>query len=128
DPGDEDYSRSNRTCRGRVYLPDGASTDAEELQCPECGRRVYPAYYRKNRHDELRVRVLPKGVATFVHSRLVAMSYRVEPVVEGVYRVPAGSTGVYVCIWELCAEGRFLARDWAVTQPTCYILIDADGV
>lgn len=121
DPEDADFSRTNRHCMGRIYV-DGRDQD---LRCPECERRVFPDMDRKRRHRELGVEVLPQGVLAYVSGLLEKAGIGPTSICEGVFRVNAGPLGVFVCIAEFCEDPKFLARDWASTQPTCYITVDA---
>ena len=43
---------------------------------------------------------------------------------DGVYRVDIGTLGVLVCLSDYCPE-QYLARDWAKTNATCYIVVNA---
>jgi len=120
DPQDADFSRTNRHCRGRVYL----SGPLQDLRCPECERRVFPDADRKRRHQEVRIEVLAPGVLAYVFGLLEKERYERTPVCGGVLRVNSGPLGVLVCVVDYCEDPKFLAREWASTQPTCYIAVN----
>ncbi len=120
DPADADFSRTNRHCRGRIYL-EGRVRD---FRCPECERRVFPDMDVKRRYGEMGVEVLPHGVLAYVSALLEEAQLGPRSICEGVLRANAGPLGVFVCVADFCEDPKFLARDWAGTQPTCYVTID----
>jgi len=65
EPGDSDFSRSNRHCPGQIYL---GRSNQDWLRCPECERLVYPEEDQKRSFRELCVRVLPQGQVTLDQS------------------------------------------------------------
>ena len=125
DPHDVDFSQSNHGCRGRIYVPAQLEETLDDFYCPECDRQVFPDVDEKQRHQELLCRTLPGGVAAYVQSLLAAAGLKATSIGEFVVRVDVGRLGVFLCIADFCQEQHFLARDWAASQPTCYVLIDS---
>lgn len=121
DSADGDFAWSNRVCPGQVVLP--ADYEDEDLPCPVCGRLVFPETNAKRRHRQLRVRVKLDGVVAYLRSLLADDLGEPEEIAAGVLRVPVGTMGVYVCVVDACRDPRFLGRDWARTQPTCYVVV-----
>ena len=78
----------------------------------------------KRRHQEWRVEVLRQGVLECIGGLLEEAGLGPTSICDGVFRVRAGPLGVFVCVAELCEDPKFLARDWASTQPTCYVTVD----
>lgn len=122
DPVDGDFAWSNRVCPGEIVLP--ADYNDDEFRCPACGRLVFPHADAKRRHRQLRVCLQNDGVMAYLQSLLADAIGEPEEVAAGVLRAPVGAMGVCVCVVDVCREGQFLSRDWARTQPTCYIVAD----
>jgi hypothetical protein len=122
DPLDADFPRSNRMCPGEVALLEGDADD--EFRCPQCGRLVFPEADGKRRHRQLRAELLREGVLAYLRSLLADAIGEAEEVAAGVLRAPLGAMGTYVCLVDACPQMRFVSRDWARTQPTCYIVAD----
>jgi hypothetical protein len=125
DPQDGDFPPKNRHCRGRIYLDDALDEAGHDLRCPECERPVFPYRYHKRRHREMRTAVLAQGVLTYVLGMLREASVNVKEIAAGVYRAETNGTDVTVCIADCCGDEKYLARDWAITNPTCYIVINS---
>lgn len=124
EPQDADFPPRNRHCRGRIYLNGGLDEAGHDYRCPECERPVFPERYRKRRHRELHTKVSPRGVEAYVSAQLTKLKEDVKEIAGAVYRVDLGDMGVVVCIADYCADEKFLARDWAATHPTCYIVVN----
>lgn len=120
DPEDRDYCRSNRHCPGRIRL--GGAVD--EYCCPECDRLVYATSDGKRRHRELRIEVSESGVVAYVDNRLEESGYKATCVRRGVFRIDTEPLGVFLCIADYCDDVKFLAREWASTQPTVYLTVN----
>ncbi|OFW35587.1 MAG: hypothetical protein A3J28_18165 [Acidobacteria bacterium RIFCSPLOWO2_12_FULL_60_22] len=123
DAQDSDYPPKNRHCQGRIYVDEALDEGGHDFRCPDCERPVFPGNGRKRRHTELQSKVRPEGGKAFITSKLTAKGVR--QVVDGVYRVDIGTRGVFVCLADYCLEQEYLARDWAKTNATCYILVNA---
>ena len=125
DQQDSDYPPKNRHCRGRVYLDDALDEAGHDLRCPECERPVFPYQYRKRRHREMRTAVSAQGVLAYLADRLREAGDRVKDVAAGVYRVEMNGTDLLVCVVDCCGDEKYLARDWARTNLTCYIVVNS---
>jgi len=125
DPQDGDFPPKNRHCRGRIYLDDALDEAGHDLRCPECERPVFPHQYRKRRHKEMRTAVLAQGVLAYVLSRLHEAAENVKETAGGVYRAEMNGMDVTVCVVDYCGDEKYLARDWARTNPTCYIVVNS---
>ena len=120
---DSDFSSTNRNCPGRIYVTNGAF-DSGELQCPMCGRHVYPDTYEKRRYTELRADVSPDGVLAYVGTALADVDPGLRQLAPGVFRLDVGDETVTVCIVEYCGDDRYLTRDRATSNPTCFIAVN----
>lgn len=119
--GDVDFPRSNRRCQGRVYLEEDSE---DHFCCPECGRFLHPKEDKKCQFTQFRVEIDQNGVLKFLESQLDTAGITPFQVTRGVFRATTDSVDVFVCIIGFCADQRYLSRDWARTQPTCYVVID----
>lgn len=117
---DRDFSHTNRHCGGRIYL---SSSDSHELRCPACERSVYPDSYGKRRFGELQTRVCKGGVLSHLRS-LLPFEPTIKDVCEGVIRLDVGTDGVIVCVVDYCGDARFLSRERAAEQPSCFIAVN----
>jgi len=121
---DRDFPPRVRGCRGQIYLDEGLDENGNEYRCPECDRPVFPHRHQKQRKLEIRANVRPDGVAECIENALTAAGYRPRRASVGVWHVEKGSERLWVCVVDFCEEQRYLARDWARAQPTCYIVVD----
>ncbi len=128
DPQDSDYPPKNRHCRGRLYVDDGLDEAGHDFRCPECDRPVFPFRHKKRRHKELRAKVARRGVASFVLAQLAKLKSNVKEICEGVYRIDVGDMGVMLCIADFCSDEKYLTRDWARTQTTCYLVVNPKAI
>ena len=125
DPQDGDFRYArNRYCSGRIYLDEGLDESGHDFRCPECERPVFPS--SKRRHPELRITLSAKGIHDFVAKRLSGVG-RVRDVCTGVFGVDIENTSVHVCVVDICADSRYLARDQARILPTLYLCVDEHG-
>lgn len=124
DPQDGDFRFArNRYCSGRIYLDENLDESGHDFRCPECERPVFPHRSTKRRHSELRVALDPEGIHAFVSKRLSEAGC-VRDVCTGVFRVDIGNTIVHVCVVDICADSRYLAREQANVLPTLYLCVD----
>lgn len=124
DPQDADFRfTKNRSCPGKVYLFGGLDEAGHDYRCPECERAVFPHRTGKRKHAELRVSLKPDGVHEFVAS-LVASAGDVKPLCKGVFRVENAQRTSHLCVADICGDEKYLAREWALHQPTLYMTID----
>ena len=128
DHRDADFPPKNRHCQGRIYVGDGLDEAGHDFRCPECERPVFPSGYGKRRHKELRVKVDREGVLAFIRGRLAELKSNVKEISAGVFRVDIGDMGVIVCIADYCTDRQFLTRDWAITQATCYLVVNPTDI
>ncbi|MFH1625827.1 MAG: hypothetical protein ABID54_11830 [Pseudomonadota bacterium] len=128
EPQDSDYPPKNRHCRGRLYVDDGLDEAGHDFRCPECDRPVFPFRHKKLRHKELRAKLLPQGITSYILSELAKLKSNVKEISAGVYRIDIGDMGLLVCIADYCSDEKFLTRDWARTQTTCYLVVNPKGV
>ena len=128
DPQDRDFPPKNRHCQGRIHVGDGLDEAGHDFRCPECERPVFPFRYGKRRHKELRVKVDREGVLAFVRSRLAELKSNVKDVSEGVFRADIGDLGVILCVADYCTAPQFLTREWAITQATCYLVVNPTDI
>lgn len=126
DPQDKDFPPRNRHCRGRIYLDADLDEPGHEYRCPECERPVFPRGFGKKHHRELRARVLPEGVKSYIRKELATLKVDVKGLGDGAFRVDLGDVGVFLCIVDYCGEDRLHSRDWAKTNPTCYVTVNPD--
>jgi len=125
DPQDGDFPPKNRQCRGRIYLDDALDEAGHDLRCPECERPVFPYQYRKRRHREMRTAVSAQGVLAYVLGRLQKSAENVREIAAGTYRAEMNGTDVTVCVVDYCGDEKYLARNWAKTNPTCYMVVNS---
>lgn len=119
---DRDYTYvRNRSCRGRIRIEENFE-DGDSLECPECGRTVYPR--GKARHRVMQVRVKPKGVAAFLENRLDEKDYEWKQVRPWVWRVDMPEAEVKVVAVDYC-NAECVAREWAASNRACYVVVDA---
>jgi hypothetical protein len=121
-PQDRDYPPRNRHCQGRIYLDNELDEGGYEYRCLECERPVFPIQKRKQRYKELQVKVLPQGVKNYILDQLGKLKVNLKEITGGVYRVDVTDLGVIVCIVDSCEDPKYLTRDWAGNNPTCYIV------
>ncbi|HUT61012.1 MAG TPA: hypothetical protein VNA25_24455 [Phycisphaerae bacterium] len=125
DPQDSDFPPKNRHCRGHIYVDDALDEAGHDFRCPECERPVFPGHHRKRRHREMRAAVSAQGVWAYVLQRLQETGDRVKEAATGVYRVELNGQDVTVCVADYCGDEKYLARDWARTNTTCYIVVNS---
>lgn len=123
-PKDNDFPPRNRHCQGQIYLENNMDEPGHDYRCPTCDRPVFPQRLGKQRHKELRAQVLPEGVKAYVRNELAKLRVDVKDIADGALRVNLGDMGVFLCILDYCNENRFHSRDWAKTNPTCYLTVD----
>ena len=121
---DVDFSSTNRHCPGRIHVSNDLS-DSSESRCPECDRRVYPDQYEKRRFVELRSRVSRDGVLAYVGTALTTLDSDLRQCVQGVFRLDVDDATVHVCVVEYCDDERYLSRERAITNPTCFIAVNS---
>lgn len=122
DPQDGDFRHTrNRYCSGRIYLDEGLDESGHDFRCPECERPVFPS--SKRQHSELRVALSPRGIHDFVAKQLSGVG-RVRDVCTGVFGVEIENMTVHVCVIDICADYRYLAREQARVLPTLYVCVD----
>lgn len=127
EPRDRDFPPRNRNCQGNIYLEEGQDEDGDEICCPKCQRAVRPYALEKLRHRCLHTAVSQSGAITWIHDRLEKASASVRDLGDGTFRVDGfGDLGVVVCVVD--ADGypdrKFNTRDYASTNPICYITIN----
>ena len=125
DPQDGDFPPKNRHCRSHIYLDDALDEAGHDLRCPECERPVFPCQYRKRRHREMRTVVSAHGVLAYVLGRLQESAENVRELAAGAYRAEMNGRDLTVCVVDYCGDEKYLARDWARTNPTCYIVVNS---
>lgn len=126
EPRDADFPPRNRHCQGRVFLEDGQDEDGDEIRCPGCERPVRPFSLGKHRHRLLQVGVCQPGVLAWIRGRLEEVSTAVRDLGDNAFHVGGfGDLGVVVCVADADgrADSRFNTRDFAGTNPTCYITV-----
>lgn len=121
---DGDFSPTNAYCPGRVFIDDGLYDSGGELRCPDCERTIFPDQYTKRRYSELRSCVQRDGVLSYVRSALSELDSSVKQLTSGVFRLEVGGRDVTVCIIEYCDGGKYLSREWAMLQSTCFIAVN----
>lgn len=127
EPRDRDFPPRNRSCQGRIYLDDSLDEDGNEIRCPACDRPVRPYSLEKLRHRNLQTTVSHDGAVAWVRARLEELSSDVRELESGAFRVAdVGDLGIVVCVVDAdgCADSRFNSRDYAITNPVCYVTID----
>lgn len=127
DPNDSDYLYSDGRCSGEIEVPENVKELDNDYCCPECDRWVFPASEEKRLHKELRVQTHYAGVMEYLRNILRAAEIEHTAICDGVVRVSIGESIAFLCVGDYCAEERFLTRQWAATQPTCYVLVDAEA-
>jgi len=128
-PEDRDFqSCRNRSCPGLIYIEDNLDEPGHDYRCGDCERPVFPFRHGKRRYKELRTKVLPEAVKSYVRAELSKLKSDVRDLADGVYRVEGGQLGVVVCVLDYCGDQRFVTRDWASTNPTCYVAVNGDHV
>jgi len=121
---DRDIPSRDRSCSGKIYLDDRLDEGGDDYRCPACNRVVYPFRHRKGRFKDIRSNVVSESVLAYLLRELAETKATVKELARGAYRADVGDLGVAVCIVDLCPE-KFLAHDWARSQPTCYIGVNA---
>ena len=128
DPQDRDFPPKNRHCQGRIYVGGGLDEAGHDFRCPECERPVFPFRYKKRRHKELRVKVDRERVLAYARRQLAELESSVRELSPAVLRIDVGHLGVTLCIADYCTDQQFLTRDWATTQPTCYLIVNPTDI
>lgn len=126
---DGDFSSTNRHCPGRIYVR-GELSAADDSRCPICDRRVFPDQYEKRRFAELRSHVSREGVLAYVGTAMAELDSEVRQCAQGVFRLDVDGATVHVCVVEYCGDERYLSRERAISNPTCFIAVnsrDFDG-
>lgn len=126
EPRDADFPPRNRNCPGRINLEDGRDEDGDEIRCPSCDRPVRPYALGKLRHRMLRTTVSQSGVIAWVRTQLAGVSSEVRDVDESTFHVSEfGELGVMVCVVDADsrADSKFNTRQYATTNPICYVTI-----
>lgn len=127
EPRDVDFPPRNRHCQGRIVMHDGMDEDGDEVRCPQCERPVRAVRFNKLRHKLLEVSVRQLGALTWLRSQLERISTNVVDLGNGAFHVGGfGSVGVTVCVADLDgpADSKYNARDYAATNPVCYVTIN----
>lgn len=127
EPRDRDFPPRNRHCQGHIYLEEGQDEDADEICCPKCQRAVRPYALNKLRHRCLQSTVSQTGAIAWIRARLEDVSSSVRDLGDSAFHVGGfGDLGVLVCAVDADgrADSRFNVRDYAATNPVCYITIN----
>lgn len=127
EPRDHDFPPRDRNCQGNIYLEEGQDEDGDEICCPKCQRAVRPHALKKLRHQCLQTTVLQEGAIAWIRARLEEASSSVRDLGDSAFHVSDfGDLGVVVCIVDVDGQGdnRFNVRDYAATNPICYITIN----
>lgn len=127
EPRDGDFPPRNRHCPGRIFLEEGQDEDGDEIRCPRCERPVRPYSLGKLRHRLLQTTVHQAGAIAWIRGRLEKLSTDVRDLGEGAFHVGGfGDLGVIVCVVDADgrADSRFNTRDYAATNPICYVTIN----
>ena len=122
---DRDFPPPIRDCQGKVLIADSLDEGGADVRCPECERIVFPTLEEKCRYRELRTRVHPTGVISFVLAEIAKAGVAVRELVEGVFRCDAGQLGVIICIVDFCQDPKYLTREWASRFPTGYLAVNS---
>lgn len=128
DPRDRDFPPRNRTCHGQIVLKDGQDEDGDEIRCPNCDRPVRPYSLGKVRHRLLRTTVSQTGAIAWMRAQLEGVSTEVRDIDESTFHVGEfGDLGVIVCVVDADGrpDSRFNTRDYAATNPICYVTINS---
>jgi hypothetical protein len=125
---DSDYPPKIRHCRGRLYVDDRLDEAGYEFRCPDCDRPVFPFRYNKQKYQDLRTTVNQQGVTSYILAKLALLKSSVKEISTGVYKIDTGDMGVLLCIADYCSDEKFLTRDWACTNVTCYLAVNPKGI
>ena len=120
---DQDFSFTNRQCSGRIYV--SADLSDGDRRCPTCDRRVFPDQYEKRRFIELRSHVSRDGVIAYIGTALAELDSNLRQVTQGVFRLDVDDATVHVCLVEYCGDERYLSRERAISNPTCFIAVNS---
>lgn len=126
EPRDRDFPPRDRRCQGRILLDPALDEDGDEIRCPLCDRPVRPYALNKHRHRALRTTVRQTGVLAWLRTALDQISTEVRDLGDNAFHVAGfGDLGVVVCIADAdaVADSRFNTRDYAATNPVCYVTI-----
>jgi len=119
---DQDYRYvQNRSCRGRIRVEDDYD-DGDSLDCPECGRTVYPR--GKGRQEIIQVEGKTEGVAAFLKGLLKQASLEAKQVYPWVWRVDTPQGEAKLVVADYC-NPEHSTRDWAAANRACYVVVDA---
>jgi hypothetical protein len=122
DSRDRDYRYvHNRSCHGRTRLYEDLDDD-EELDCPECSRRVYPR--GKRRHRAIQVRVKSDGIHALLEKALVQTGFEWKLLCPWVWRVDTPQGEAKLIVVDHC-DPEYGSRDWAMSNRACYVVVDA---
>lgn len=127
DPRDGDFSGRRAPCAGRIVVEPDKDEDADDYECPRCGRTVYPDRHRKQRHQMLQTTLKRDGCLQWLASRLRDISSGAREIGDGAFHVDGfGDLGVIVCAVDAdgAADGRFNRREFAARAPVLYVTLN----
>lgn len=123
---DKDFRYSPRTCSGRCSIRENLDEDEGQYRCPDCDRILRPFGDKKQQFPEIRVKVLPTGVAKYVCKLLSDAEITMEPIadVEYAWRIDNGLAGIHICLADFCDHDQLMSIQWAQQHPTCYLAVN----
>src|SRR5262245_49123689 len=86
DTQDDDIGRMDRACNGVIYLGAEGHVEDRDFQCPRCDRRLFSAEFETNKHQEVRIQIRWKQIASFVRGQIRALDGRVIRLADGFFR------------------------------------------
>lgn len=126
DPRDKDFSGRRQQCVGQIVIEPEKDEDADDYECPKCGRVVYPDRHRKQRHQQLQSALRRDGAIRWLGGRLQEISSNVKIMGDGAFHV-GGFGDLGVIVYPVDADGhansKFNTRDFAARSPVLYVTL-----
>ncbi|MFB3892016.1 MAG: hypothetical protein ACE15C_08330 [Phycisphaerae bacterium] len=127
-PLDRDFSGRRSSCSGQVVIDPNKDEDADDYECPKCGRTICPNRHGKRRHRVLWTYLQRPGALAWLATRLREVSDNVKALGDDTFHVGGfGDLGVIVHAAD--ADGdpdvKFNRRGFAANTPVLYVTLNS---
>jgi hypothetical protein len=124
-PRDADFRYAHdRSCRGRIEIPQNLDEARGDYECPECSRKIFPVRHRKAQFHELTAKILPEGISNHVEILLNRTGLEWKKKDSFFWRCDTEKGEACLIVVDYC-DPRYLSEPWAASNHALYIVVDA---
>ena len=120
---DQDFPPAARDCDGYVELRDDAHEGSADYRCPSCERVLYPEADRKGQTKALTVRLSQSGIEQYLIKNCGDLADG-RSFNAGILQFPMNGLNTALCLVDYCADERWLARGFGISQRCVYVTVD----